>query len=158
MKRLNDILIIIELAFIVAPITFLLAIVGLSTSTTQLTATVNLENIFIFTLVILSLFATISVWALVIGYLKNKTILRKPYLSAWCWVLVGLAIVLLAYFSHNISNPVPYSDEWWFYDQLQSFTLGIPLILPVLHTLFSALINRTDNNIHQSISKSPRHN
>lgn len=140
MKLVNSLLFGVEVVFVLLPITAMLFLLGLPIAAEQVFNVPGLDNVVIALITFLAVMATISVWFVFIQSIRNLVVTNKINMVWWALIIVGFIISIAAVIVPRIASVEPYSEDWWFYDQLGNFALGAPLVLPVIHALVMGLL------------------
>ncbi|MES9833538.1 MAG: hypothetical protein ABW139_14985 [Candidatus Thiodiazotropha sp. DIVDIV] len=133
MEKFHRIILGIELLAIALPVTLLLLIFGVPIAIKQLFSTLNIENSIVALISLLAVMATSAVWFLSIERIRGYSVFNKGYALWWWLVGLGIVIVLCSLLITRFTTVEPYSEDWWFYDQLGTFSLGAPLAIPTIH-------------------------
>lgn len=141
MKKLNNILIYLEIVSIVLPSLFILIAVGIPIAGDRFLLDVDVPATIIAVVTIVSCAAATSVLLLCIKILRSVAILNKEHILYWGFILSGIFIVAVSYASHYLPDSMPLLRDWLFFDELKTFILGGVLIIPVLHVFISARVN-----------------
>lgn len=142
MHTFSKIVVVLELTGIALPISALLFIFGIPATIQQLLESWESDRVIIAVLAIVSVAATAAVWWLSVSFLRGSEVTGSRKAIAWGFVLTGIIVVLIAFLSRFMPQPEPYSEGWWFYDQLSTFILGAPLVVPAGHVFLASVFTR----------------
>lgn len=125
---------------ILIPIAIVLLLVALPLSISQIVNFVSSSTIIIFTITLVCLGSVMSVFVVSIKHLKSLPVLNISHIAYWLLILGGLVVVSISLLAQYLPDSTHYDGLGSFYDELRSYAMGIPLIVPALHVLLSAYI------------------
>jgi len=99
MKKVSDFILLLELVLLSVPLTILLLAIGAPIAFKQLLELFSSDTVIIALLALLSAYAMVCIWWLVISYIRNDPILSKKYYLYWSGVIVGILISIGALLS-----------------------------------------------------------
>ncbi|WP_428776593.1 hypothetical protein [Vibrio sp.] len=134
MKILNQFLLILEMLFILTPISFYL-VLGLGFVLSGVLEQPTSENLLIGSISILAALSTIAVWYVTGAAIKRLHHFLRISNFWWGLVLVGFGVCLGVIAIGNITG-IEYRLGEGFLDTLPVFLMGSPLAIPAIHSMF----------------------
>jgi hypothetical protein len=153
LKQANNLFFIIELTLISLFVTYFLFVLGGPVVWGNVLKDPNVHNLIIILVMLLSVFAIVSLWCLAILFLWKRSILNKKYYIPWLGVITGIVISLASFFTDYLPRSEIYSAQWSFYTYLSMFSMGSVLIIPVAHLILSARFCKDADGLLNLLSK-----
>ena len=144
-RIVNNYVLIAEL-LLIGTSSFALLSAAILLAVSQLMNRVDFVSMVFGLLTLISLYAIVSVNWLVISFLSNDSILSRKYAIYWYGVLAGFFVLVFSLISLYPSYSEPYKREW-LYSQINLFSFGAPLIVPVVHVFLTAWYSKGAKNV-----------
>ena len=142
-EHLSQRVVVWEAVLIVAPLSIAFMWLGLGLLVPPLFLTPwGLDSI-IGLIALLAFGALISLWVLILSFLRGGSVALKERKHHWWWFPAAAALAVAVSLASVVLPPSPeYSSAWFFRVRLNLFTLGLPLALPFVHLVIERLHRR----------------